>query len=256
MTTKASRRERTNDSPIVFDPNSKNPLDEEEPDWRERMAKAATDNVTRTQAAIEYLDTDLQHATIALEKATKKKQKEQQSSKKRRGNDVPTVGTSKKSRTTTAAGDDKQPTNTLARLSTSLKQKPLFVFAKYVAGFAGITNLEMLFDDAELKKEITTITVMSLSHLLLAALSDAGACLERSCKRLNIYRFDWKEVIMDGQHVLYEPFARLTAYYLRAALTNKPSTTTSLRHNAVVVMQTMQEELVFENTVGTLVTRY
>lgn len=193
----------------------------EETDWRDKVATAKNDPLKNDKRE------DLYQARKLLNKRLKQKKSNHDGKRPRLENDG----------------------SILNRLSTGMKQSPLYLFVKYVAGFSGITNLELLFDCAELAKELTTVTMMSINHTLLAAMSDSGRTLDMCCKRHGIFKYDWREIIIDCDHRLYEGFAKMTAYYLRLSLENKPLATTSMRHTFTTLLQTRREELIFESLI-------
>lgn len=111
----------------------------------------------------------------------------------------------------------KNPKYVISLLPTSFKKSPLYVFAKFVAGNVGGSDIEILFDIDELAKEKKEITFMSFSPLLDSALLEAEALMESICKRHGVKVPRYRDIVQNCSHRLFYPFARLTGCYVNQA---------------------------------------
>lgn len=137
----------------------------------------------------------------------------------------------------------------LDNVPTLVKQHSLYVFAKYVAGFAGVVTMDILFDVPELLRASEDIDLMVYSPLLLAAISSTSDYLTVVCSRHGVVSHKWENIVTDPRHSLFEPFARLASYHLRSSIATRPNVITALRQNIANTITMIQEERMFEMSV-------
>ncbi len=128
------------------------------------------------------------------------------------------------------------PSTVFRTLPTTVKRSLYYLFAKYVAGFAGITDISAMFDVIELSKQLESTSVTEYHHVFLSAISLSNTLLTKHST------FTGQQIIEDAEHPYYEAYAEITGFYLRKLMSMKPSISTALRQQYNALLDDMIAE--------------
>jgi hypothetical protein len=129
-------------------------------------------------------------------------------------------------------------------LPTAMKQAPLYLFCKMVAGYIGNSDIRVMFDLSEIVKETDTVTMMSLHHMVVSSIVRADTHMKQCLRRLQLREIDFtEEIVKNPLHPIYHPFVELTAHYYRNSLTTRPRAQPSFKE----ILVTQERQLHAEN---------